>query len=132
MLHRLSLKHILLLDASTTCVFALLLVFLPNPIADWISFEPVWLLRSIGLVLVSYCLLLDIGVLREKRRWQIGWAAVSLNLGWVIATTSALITDVFTLNSAGFWLVLLINDLVLVYAALQYWQLRQQRLVVMT
>lgn len=131
MLHHLSLKRILLLDASTTFVFALLLVFLTNPIADWISFEPVWLLRSIGLVLVGYCLLLDVGVLREKLRWQIGWAAVSLNLGWVIATTSVLITDVFTLNSAGFWSVLLINDLVLVYAALQYWRLRQQRLVVM-
>lgn len=127
MLPKLSLKQGLLLDSALSGIASLLLIFMTDSIAEWMDFEPVWLLRAIGLSFIGYCLLLDLGAFNQNLQRQIGWAAVSLNLTWVVLTTALLIADVFTLNTAGLWAVLIANDLVLIFAAFQYWALRRQQ-----
>lgn len=53
------------------------------------------------------------------------WYAIIGDVVWVIATAVILLTDAFSLSAEGKWLLLIIGDIVLIFAIAQYIGLRR-------
>jgi hypothetical protein len=84
--------------------------------------QPLW---PTGLLL----LLFAAGLFRNAGRAEINqteaWIAVALDVAWVVGTAALIFAGVF--SAPGNWIVALVGDVVLLFAALQFWGLRQLR-----
>jgi hypothetical protein len=58
---------------------------------------------------------------------RLGRVVFALDAFWVIASLLILVTDTFSLSPSGKWLVLILADVVLVFAVLEYLGLRRLR-----
>ncbi len=53
--------------------------------------------------------------------------AVLMDIGWVVASAIILLTGVLPLTTTGSWAILIVADIVLIFAGLQYYGLRRMQ-----
>lgn len=80
----------------------------------------------LGASLVVYALML--WWLANHVRSTLVWAVIGADLVWVLASAIILLGNPFNLTTAGNWIVLILADIVLVFAIAQFLGLRKAEL----
>ena len=101
----------------------LILIAASDRIAALIGIEQSLVL--IGVLLLIFAASLFWNARREMINRTEAWIAVVLDVAWVIGTMALIFAGVF--NSTGNWVVAIVADLVLLFAALQFFGLRKSR-----
>jgi hypothetical protein len=97
---------------------ALLLVD-AGPIATFTGL-PAWALIDIGAVCLVYAALLFLATRRTPIARGHALAFVIADAAWVVASAAILLSGWAPLTTAGVWTILIVADIVAVFAALQY------------
>lgn len=117
------LRRALQANAAFSLVSGVVFVLFAKPISAAIGLAMPWVLVAIGVSL----LLFAAGLVRNSLRPAVNIVesriAVASDLAWVVGTGVVLAFGF--LNSTGNWAALIIADIVLVFAALQYWGIRR-------
>ncbi len=97
-------------------------------VAGLIGVEPPAVLRWLGVILIIYGLDLFWITSRPEvgRHW--GLAAVALDVLWVAGSAVLVLTDLVPLTTAGIWAVIIVADIVALFAIWQgygVWRLNQ-------
>ena len=98
----------------------LLLAVDAGPLAAFIGLPESWILADMGLFCVGYSALLFLAARRSPvdRGQALGFMLA--DVAWVIASAAILLGGWAPLNTAGIWFVLIVADIVAVFAALKY------------
>lgn len=125
------LRTTMLANAVFCASSGLLLTLAAGPIAEWMGIGQSELLglmtgdvfiRVVGIILLPYSAL--IAYLSRRADLSLpGQFASAMDMLWVVASYGLLLTQVFPLNTAGNWAVLIVADIVLGFALVQLWGL---------
>jgi hypothetical protein len=96
-----------------------LLVADAGPIATFIGL-PAWMLIDIGALCLVYAALLFLAARRSPIARGHALAFVIADAAWVVASAALLLGGWAPLTTAGVWTILIVADIVAVFAALQY------------
>lgn len=98
----------------------LVLLILGGELTHRLDFDPTWFLRGLGLILVPWLGVLYLVVCQQtmQRLHVLGIALA--DSAWVVVSLTALLLDVFSLNTAGQWAVLAVSDLVGILAVWEF------------
>ena len=94
-------------------------------LANFMGIETTIPFVVLGVGLLLYAVYLFISTRTRPMNKFFGWFAIIADAVWVIATVVILLTDAFALTNGGKWLLLIIGDMVLVFAIVQYIGLRR-------
>ena len=114
------LRYTLLADSIFTFLGGLLLTIDAEPIAALIGLPESSILVVIGLFCMGYSALLFLASRRSPidRGQVLGFLLA--DVAWIIASAAILLGGWAPLNTAGIWFVLILADIVAVFAALTY------------
>lgn len=106
-------------------VSGIILIVDAGMLADFmgISSPLPFIVIGIGLLLHAANLFLNTRTRPVKK--GLGWFAIIGDLAWVAATAVILLTDAFSITGGGKWLLLIIGDVVLLFAIAQYIGIRR-------
>lgn len=93
------------------------------PLSEWIGLGSLWILNGVGVSLIVFAVGLYVNASRPDVNVLEAWIAVALDLGWVAG--SAVVITLGFLTTSGNWAVAVVADVVLVFAIVQYFGLRQ-------
>lgn len=115
-------------NAAFSTVSGLAFIFAAKPLAAFLGPVPPAALVGTGLGLLAFAA----GLLRNSLRTDISrveaWLAVAGDLLWVVGSGTAVMSaNVLGLTRGGTWAVVLVADVVLLFAVLQYLGLRKLR-----
>jgi hypothetical protein len=99
-------------------------------LATFTGIPLVTVFRVLGVVLILYALDLFWITSREKINVGFGITAVILDIAWVIASAILLLGDFIPLTIAGKWVILLLAEVVSIFAFVQgyaVWKIRQNQ-----
>ena len=117
------LRSTLVINGISTALCGLALLLAPARLAELLGVSPPAVLAGVGAGLVLYAA----GLVWTARRHPIpgaaAWAAIVLDLGWVLGSVA--VVELGILSSIGAGLVVLVAALVLVFAVLQLVGVRQ-------
>jgi hypothetical protein len=107
-------------DGIFTLLGGLLLAVDGGPIATFIGLPEPGILTALGLLCVGYSALLFLAARRSPvdRGQALGFMIA--DVAWVVASAAILLGGWAPLNTAGVWFVLIVADIVAVFAALMY------------
>jgi hypothetical protein len=108
-------------------VRGLIMIFDAGLFANFMGIESTIPFIVIGIGLLLYAAMLYINTTQRPINKTFGWYAVIADGVWVLASAIVLLTDAFTLTSEGKWLVLIIADMVLLFAIVQYIGIRRMK-----
>ncbi len=118
MFNRLSLRSILLIDGIVSGAMGLLLL-IGAGILDSMLDLPTALLRTVGVVLIPWMILLAAIALRRVISRSIVQIVIAVNLGWVAASVLLLFTGWVEPNALGIAFILVQAMAVVVFALAQ-------------
>lgn len=97
-----------------------LLVIDAAPIAAFIGLPAFWILMDVGVLCLVYAALLFLAARRSPidRGHALGF--VIADAAWVVASAVILLGGLAPFTTAGIWAVLIVADIVGIFAALQY------------
>jgi len=108
-----------------SAVTGLIATFAGGQIATWMGVGSTPLYTLLGVMLISYAGMLFFYTSRETVDTQFAWLAVIADGLWVVGSAVILVFGLFELSNTGQWVVLVIADIVLVFAIAQYMGLRR-------
>ena len=111
------LRSTLVINAISTALCGLALLLAPAPLAELLGVSPPAILAGVGAGLVLYAAGLVWTARRKPIPGAAAWAAIVLDLGWVLGSVA--VVELGILSSIGAGLVALVAALVLVFAVLQ-------------
>jgi hypothetical protein len=111
------LRSTLVINAISTALCGLALLLAPAPLAELLGVSPPAILAGVGAGLVLYAAGLVWTARRQPIPGAAAWAAIVLDLGWVLGSVA--VVELGILSSIGAGLVALVAALVLVFAVLQ-------------
>ena len=123
------LRKALRANSAFSLASGLLLTFAAASIASFLGieetsifdgFDGTALVRVVGIGLIGYALLLYFFTQHSEITPMQGMEAVIADGAWVVGSVVLLLTDWLPLTSAGSWAILLVADVVLVFAIVQY------------
>ncbi len=117
------LRSTLVINAISTALCGLALLLAPAPLAELLGGSPPAILAGVGAGLVLYAAGLVWTARRQPIPGAAAWAAIVLDLGWVLGSVA--VVELGILSSIGAGLVALVAALVLVFAVLQFVGVRQ-------
>jgi hypothetical protein len=114
------LRRTILADSIFAFLGGLLLTIDAESIAPLIGLPSSWLLTVMGLFCVGYSLLLFVAARRSPidRGQALGF--ILGDVAWVVASAAILLGGWAPLNIAGVWCVLVVADIVGVFAVVKY------------
>jgi hypothetical protein len=107
-------------DAVFTLLGGLLLTVDAGPIAAFIGLSASWILTTMGLFCVGYSALLFLATRRSPLNSGQALGFMLADVAWVVASAAILLGGWAPLTTAGVWSVLIVADIVGVFAALKY------------
>lgn len=110
-----------------SAVSGLILVIDAGLLADFMGIETTLPFIIIGIGLLLHAANLFLNSRNRPVSKALGWFAVIGDVLWVVATAIILMTDAFALTGSGKWLLLIIADVVLIFAIAQYLGIRRMR-----
>jgi len=117
------LRSTLVINGISTALCGLALLVAPAPLAELIGVPVPALLTAVGAGLVLYAAGLFWTARRRPIPAQAAWAAIVMDLGWVVGSVA--LVELGLLTSIGVVLVGLVAAGVFVFAALQFVGVRQ-------
>jgi len=117
------LRSTLVINAVSTALCGLTLLLAPAPLAQLLGVSPPALLAAVGAGLVLYAGGLFWTAGRRPIPGAAAWAAIVLDLGWVVGSVA--LVELGILTSIGTGLVALVAAAVLIFAVLQFVGVRQ-------
>lgn len=119
------LQKALLANAVFSSISGLAIVFSNHWLVRFLGLPSQIDLTVLGVGLMVYAVLLEFSARRRKIIPSHAWIAVSLDLLWVAGSYLLLLLVRFSTD--GKWLVIVVAELVLVFAALQWFGIRRIR-----
>jgi hypothetical protein len=110
-----------------SAVSGILLLVDARLLADFMGIESTIPFIVIGVGLLLYAANIFLNTRSRPVKKAFGWFAVIADIAWVVISAIVLLTDAFDLTSGGKWLVLIIADMVLVFAIVQYIGIRRMK-----
>jgi hypothetical protein len=98
----------------------LLLLVDAGPIATFIGLPASWILTDLGVFCLGYAALLFLAARRTPIHPGHALAFVIADVAWIVASAAILLGGWVPLTTAGVWAVLVVADIVGIFAALQY------------
>jgi Flp pilus assembly protein protease CpaA len=117
------LRSTLVINGVSTALCGLALLLAPAALADLLGVSPPALLAAVGAGLVLYASGLFLTARRSPIPGPAAWAAIVLDLGWVVGSVA--VVELGILTSLGTGLVTLVAGVVLIFAVLQFVGVRQ-------
>ncbi len=117
------LRSTLVINGVSTALCGLTLLLAPGRLANLLGVSPPALLAGVGAGLVLYAAGLFWTARRQPIPGAAAWAAIVLDLGWVLGSVA--LVELGILTSIGAGLVALVAAAVLVFAVLQFVGVRQ-------
>lgn len=117
------LRSTLVINGVSTVLCGLALLLAPAALADLLGVSPPALLAAVGAGLVLYASGLFWAARRHPIPGAAAWAAIVLDLGWVVGSVAVVELGILTRVGAG--LVALVAGVVLIFAVLQLVGVRQ-------
>jgi uncharacterized membrane-anchored protein len=111
------LSRVLMADGVVSGLSGLALVAAPAPIAGLIGLRSAGVVAAVGVGLLVYAARLIRNARREAPRRDEVKLAVVLNLAWIVGTVVVIVSG--WLNREGNWALILVGDVVLVFAVLE-------------
>lgn len=116
-------------------ISGVLAVVASGPIAEFMGIDQPTILGTsgsvfllvTGLILIGYALMLYFKSSQEALDRSFAWTAVVMDVGWVVGSAIILVGQLLPLTTAGSWAVLIVADIVLVFAVAQVIGLRRMR-----
>ena len=107
-------------DGVFTLLGGLLLAVDAGPLAAFIGLPESWILTAMGLFCVGYSALLFLAARRSPVDRGRALSFMLADVAWVVASAAILLGGWAPLNTAGVWFVLIVADVVGIFAALKY------------
>jgi len=106
-------------------ISGLILIGDAGPIAAFmgIGYTLPFIVVGVGLLLHAANLLINTAQRPVSK--ALGWFAIVGDAVWVVASIIILMTDAFALTSGGKWTLMIVADIVLIFAIVQYVGLRR-------
>jgi len=117
------LRSTLVINGVSTALCGLTLLLAPGRLANLLGVSPPARLAGVGAGLVLYAAGLFWTARRQPIPGAAAWAAIVLDLGWVLGSVA--LVELGILTSIGAGLVALVAAAVLVFAVLQFVGVRQ-------
>lgn len=118
------LRNTLLFDAAFSITLSLICLLGAQAVAQWSGLAAPWLMVVGGLVLI-YALELGWLTLRTPDLRTIGRVTMLLDVAWVVASIVLLASGWLPLTTAGFWAIVVVADIVGIFAVLKFVDLRR-------
>ena len=112
------LRRALLGNAVFSTLTGLTLLTVAEPLGTVFGVPPI-ALRVIGLGLLPFAVGLIRSATRERVERFEAWLAVVLDLAWVAGSALLVLGEIWPLRAAGTWAVVVVANVVLVFALLQ-------------
>ncbi len=113
------LPRVLSANAIFCSASGLLIAVAAGPAAAFLGAGTPPILRLVGLTLLAYGLALFALTRRGDGLRQLALVAATLDLGWVAGSAALLLGDWFPLTTAGRWAVIVVAEIVLLFALAQ-------------
>jgi len=110
------LSRVLMVDGLVSGACGLGLVVAPGPIATLIGLRSAAVVAAVGVGLLAYAATLVAGARGQSAR-RTAALAVALNVAWLVGTVVVIVAG--WLNREGNWALILVGDVVLVFALLE-------------
>ncbi len=114
------LRRAILADGVFTLLGGLLLAIDAESIAAFIGLPSPWILTVMGLACMGYSVLLFLAARRSPIDRGQALSFILGDVAWVVASAVILLGGWVPLTTAGVWCVLIVADIVAVFAALKY------------
>ncbi len=122
------LRAALRLNAVFSGLSGLMLIAHTPLVGELLGLDALWALQLMGVSLVLYALWLTISARTTPIDLREVWTAISLDIGWVIASAVILGLYWVSLPSTGRWTIGVVADVVAGFACLQWYGIhRAQR-----
>lgn len=114
-------------NAAFSGISGIIAIIDAGMIADFMGTGTALIYMILGLNLVVYAGILLYYAGQQEIDKRFAWFAVIADAIWVIGSALILLTNAFDLTIGGKWLVLILADVVLIFAIVQYIGLRRTR-----
>lgn len=117
------LRKALLMDGLVSGVSGLVLLVAPGAVASFIGAPSSGLMVAVGVVLLVFGLRVVLSARQDPPRRRVAAVILALNVAWLLGTVVVVAEG--WLSRQGNWVLLLVGDVVLVFAALEAIGLRK-------
>ena len=119
------LRTALFSNALFSTLSALVILLAPRWVLRLLGLSQDVSLKILGFALIFFAITLLINARRPRVKTFDAWAAVMMDLAWVVGSGALLFLVPF--STSGKWVVTLVADLVLVFAILQFAGIRRMQ-----
>jgi hypothetical protein len=119
------LHKILLVDSLSTGAAGIAFIVASSPIAALMGVANPLALVIIGVLFIAFAAAVYYTASREVINRRAAWFIIELNVVYIVGSAIILLTDAFGLSTEGRWLVLILADLVTVFAIVEFVGLRR-------
>lgn len=112
-------------NALFSAASGLISLLAARPLANLMGIPWPIALVILGMLLLGYALALFMAAKQDTMAVKIGPAAVAMDSLWVIGTVILLLGSWLPLTTAGFWILLIIGDIVFLFVGWQAYGLRR-------
>lgn len=121
------LHKILLVDSLSSGAAGITFILASGPLAALMGIANPLALVIVGILFVVFAAAVYYTASREVISRRAAWLIFELNVAYIIGSAMILLTDAFGLSTEGRWLVLILADLVTVFAIVEFIGLRRLR-----
>ena len=121
------LHKILLVDSLSSGAAGIAFIIASGPIAAFMGMANPLALVILGLLFVVFAAAVYYTASREVINRRAAWLIFELNVAYIVGSVIILLADAFGLSPEGRWLVLILADLVTVFAIVEFIGLRRMR-----
>jgi hypothetical protein len=98
-----------------------------KPLSEFVGVTPSSIFAGLGAVLLLYAVTLFLATSRPELDRRLGYAAVVLDIGWVVGSAVILLSGWLPLTTAGNWTVALLAEAVALFAVWQAYALHHEK-----
>lgn len=125
--HMNTLRNVLRGNVIFSLLSGLLMLLAAGSVANFMDVDATWPFYALGVGLFLWAADVYLVSAQENINPRYVWGIIAGDLSWVIGSALILLFDPFDFSTEGKWAILIIADIVLTFAALQYRSLRRMR-----
>lgn len=120
------LHRVFLVNSLSSAIAGIAFVVASNPIANLIGVANPLAVLVIGVGLLLFAAGVFYVVSQPTINRRAAWLIFELDVIWIVSSAIILLTDAFGLSTAGRWLVLILADMVVIFAIIEFIGLRRR------
>lgn len=119
------LRNALLGNSAFSLISGVVFLLFSKPIAGFLGLSAAWILLILGAGLILYGIEIFFAARTEPVNQGLATFAVYADLAWVLASAVLIFANIVPFTTAGKWAIVIVADIVLVFAILQFVGLRR-------